>query len=95
MPAVQRHDFLRLGRRQLANRPDSLGQGSHLPAAVDIWQRMMDHYYPQSAWLRLDRDVLDRLADYKRRHSIPTWERTIERLLAVETAEDLPKVAVR
>ena len=42
---------------------------------------LMDHYYPNSAWLRLRRDVFDRLADYKRRHGIPTWEEAIERLL--------------
>ena len=50
-----------------------------LPVAV--WQAMMEHYYPNSAWLRLRRDVFDRLYEYKVRNGIPTWEQTLEKLL--------------
>lgn len=46
-----------------------------------VWQEMMDHYYPNSAWLCLRRDVFDRLHQYKRRHGIPTWEQAIESLM--------------
>ncbi|HZZ29808.1 MAG TPA: DUF6084 family protein [Pirellulales bacterium] len=49
---------------------------------VQIWRTMMDHYYPNAAWLCLRRDVLEELADYKRRHSLPTWEHALEQLLA-------------
>lgn len=48
---------------------------------VEVWRRMMDHYYPNSAWLRIQRDTFDRLHGYKRRRGIPTWEQTLERLL--------------
>src|SRR6478672_670627 len=34
---------------------------------VQVWQEMMDLYYPNSAWLRLRRDVFDRLYRYKAR----------------------------
>ncbi len=50
-----------------------------LPAR--IWREMMDHYYPNSAWLRLRRDTFDRLHDYKTRQGIATWEETIDSLL--------------
>jgi hypothetical protein len=50
-----------------------------LPVAV--WQAMMDHYYPNTAWLCLRRDVFDRLYRYKSRHALPTWESALERLL--------------
>jgi uncharacterized protein DUF6084 len=53
-----------------------------LPAR--IWRDMMDHYYPNSAWLRLRRDAFDRLHDYKRRHGIATWEEAIDSLLPFE-----------
>lgn len=53
-----------------------------LPIAV--WKAMMDHYYPNSAWLCMHRDLFDRLYRYKRRHSLPTWEQALERLLAAE-----------
>jgi hypothetical protein len=48
---------------------------------VKVWEEMMEHYYPNSAWLRLRRDVFDRLYRYKMRHGIPTWEQVIERLV--------------
>ena len=48
---------------------------------------MMDHYYPHSTWLCLDRDVFDRLLRYKAGNGLPTWEQAIESLLARETQE--------
>jgi hypothetical protein len=48
---------------------------------VPVWQSMMDHYYPNSAWLCLHRDVFDQLARYKTQLGLPTWEHALERLL--------------
>jgi hypothetical protein len=47
---------------------------------------MMDIYYPNSAWLSIRQDVFDRLYGYKRRHGIPTWEETLDRVLSVADA---------
>ncbi|MGB7922559.1 MAG: DUF6084 family protein [Pyrinomonadaceae bacterium] len=57
---------------------------------VRVWQEMMEHYYPNSAWLSLRRDVFDRLFQYKMRRGIPTWEQALESLLpaAVEMDEE-------
>src|SRR5581483_5759152 len=44
-------------------------------------RRMMDHYYPNSAWLALRKDVFDRLHEFKRERGIATWEQALERLL--------------
>lgn len=46
-----------------------------------VWREMMDHYYPNSAWLRLRRDVFERLYEYKRRNGMATWEEAIESLV--------------
>ena len=51
---------------------------------VRIWREMMDFYYPNSAWLCLRRDVFERLYQYKMQRGIPTWEQTLEALLATE-----------
>ncbi len=51
---------------------------------VRIWREMMDHYFPNSAWLRLRRDVFDRLYGYRMREGLPTWEATVESLLQAE-----------
>jgi hypothetical protein len=49
---------------------------------VQVWKDMMEHYYPNSAWLCLRKDAFDRLYDYKSRHGLPTWEQALESLLA-------------
>jgi hypothetical protein len=53
---------------------------------VSTWKEMMDFYYPNTAWICLQREVFERLYDFKGRHGIPTWEHALERLLGV-TAE--------
>jgi hypothetical protein len=49
---------------------------------VHAWREMMDLYYPNSAWMCLRQDVFDRLYRYKQRLGLPTWEQTLETLLA-------------
>jgi Family of unknown function (DUF6084) len=51
---------------------------------VSVWKKMMDAYFPNTAWLCLHRDAFNRLYEYKVRHGIPTWEQAIERALAAE-----------
>jgi hypothetical protein len=70
------------GALQIAQIPWSAETKYRLP--VEVWQAMMEHYYPNSAWLRLRRDVFDRLYQYKVRHGIPTWEQTLERILPAD-----------
>jgi Family of unknown function (DUF6084) len=48
----------------------------------------MNHHYPNSAWLSLRRDVFDRLAAYKSRLGMLTWEQAIEHLLAHHTEQE-------
>ena len=58
------------------------------PAA--IWQQMMDAHYPNSAWLRLERDTFDRLYQYKVRHGIPTWEQVLDKLVPSKEEDEVP-----
>jgi hypothetical protein len=60
---------------------------THYRLPVRVWHEMMNHYYPNSAWLRLRRDVFDRLHRYKMRKGIPTWEQTIETILSNESPQ--------
>ncbi len=48
---------------------------------VETWKRVMEHYFPDSAWLRVQRDCFDRLYNYKARHGLPTWESALGKLL--------------
>jgi uncharacterized protein DUF6084 len=48
---------------------------------VQVWQQMMEHYYPNTAWLCCRRDVFQRLYQYKQRQGMPTWEQALQSLL--------------
>jgi hypothetical protein len=48
---------------------------------VSVWRGTMDHYFPGSAWLRLDRDTFERLAAHRARNTLPSWEQTLDSLL--------------
>ncbi len=63
---------------------------------VKVWQEMMEHYYPNSAWLNLRRDVFEKLQDYKMRRGLPTFEQAIESLLPddeIKPEENEPEIA--
>jgi hypothetical protein len=48
---------------------------------VRVWKDLMDHYFPDTAWLRLGRDVFDRLCDYRIRHTLHGWDDVVGALL--------------
>jgi hypothetical protein len=62
--------------------------GYALPVAV--WKRMMEMYYPNSAWLCLRKDVFDRLARYKSQRGLPGWEQALESLLDETQEQTVP-----
>lgn len=49
---------------------------------VSVWREAVDCHFPHSAWLRLDRVVLDRLVAFKGARALPTFEAALEVLLA-------------
>ncbi len=49
---------------------------------VSVWRNLVDAHFPGSAWLRVQRETLDELAEFKRRHALPTWDATVTALLA-------------
>jgi len=67
---------------QLQVAPISWDKEAKFRLPLAAWKDLMDHYYPNSAWLHLRRDVFDKLYQYKVRHGIPSWEEVIERVLA-------------
>jgi hypothetical protein len=62
--------------------PISWDKETRFRLPLNVWQDMMDLYYPNLAWLSLRRDVFESLHEYKVRHGIPSWEQTIEKILA-------------
>jgi hypothetical protein len=68
--------------------PISWDQEAKFRLPVQVWQDMMDAYYPNGAWLHVRRDVFDRLYRYKMQRGIPTWEQALESVLPPEELED-------
>ena len=48
---------------------------------VRVWKETMNHYFPESAWLRLRKETFDRLYAYKAGRALPTWEHALDELL--------------
>ncbi|GAC1429586.1 MAG: DUF6084 family protein [Ktedonobacteraceae bacterium] len=48
---------------------------------VALWKGVIDTYFPNTAWIRMQKDVFDKLYEYKMTHGLLTWEDTLERLL--------------
>ena len=68
------------GRIQAGQVPWSKEAAYRLP--VSLWREAVDAHFPNCAWIRMSRPVLDELLRYKSRRALPTWDSTIESLLA-------------
>jgi hypothetical protein len=51
---------------------------------VRVWRETMDHYFPNSAWLRLDRRAFERLVAFRARNALTSWEAVVDALLEGE-----------
>lgn len=49
---------------------------------VAVWREMVEQHFPGCGWLRLPRPAMDALLAYRSRHALPSWEATVESLLA-------------
>jgi Family of unknown function (DUF6084) len=70
------------GRIQAAPIPWDREATYRLP--VRVWRAAIDTAFPDSAWLRLQREAFDRLYAYRARGAFTSWEDTIEALLVRE-----------
>ncbi|MDQ0213141.1 DUF6084 family protein [Arthrobacter bambusae] len=70
--------------------PWDLEASYRLPVAA--WRQLMDMYFPNTGWIRLDRDVLAALSHYKSARGLTSWDATVEALLSGNAAvtEPLP-----
>jgi hypothetical protein len=48
---------------------------------VPVWRELIDRYFPNTGWVRLDRELIENLAAYKAMHGLTTWDETVQRLL--------------
>ncbi|HKW74740.1 MAG TPA: DUF6084 family protein [Terriglobales bacterium] len=50
--------------------------------SAGAWKEMMARHYPDSSWLSLQHEAFERLYRYKVQHGLPTWEQTVDHVLA-------------
>jgi len=48
---------------------------------VKVWHDLMDLYFPGSGWIRVDRDTLDALVQFKAVRGLTSWEEAFSALL--------------
>ncbi|HYX49990.1 MAG TPA: DUF6084 family protein [Ktedonobacteraceae bacterium] len=73
------------GNFQIAQISWSKEASYRLPVA--LWKEVIATYFPNSAWIRLQKDVFDQLYQYKITYGLPTWEEAFERLLRASSEE--------
>jgi hypothetical protein len=69
------------GERGFAAEPVPWDSEASFRLPVSVWRHVMDLYFPNSGWLRLRRDTLDRLQRFKSAQAVPTWEQALDLLL--------------
>ena len=67
------------GMLQTARLPWTQEAEFRLP--VVLWHETMERYFRGTAWLRLRKETFDRLAAYKARRALGSWEEAVEELL--------------
>lgn len=68
------------GRMSVRQVPWSKEAAFNLPVAV--WRDLVDTHFPNSSWIRISRETLEALQSFKSLNALPTWDRTLEALLA-------------
>jgi Family of unknown function (DUF6084) len=63
-------------------RPISWNAEASYRLPISVWREMMDRFFPNSAWLRLDRKTFDRLHAYRARNAYLNWDDALESLLS-------------
>ncbi len=73
------------GNLQIAQISWSKEATYRLPVA--LWKAAIESSFPNSAWIRLPKDVFDQLYQYKIAHGLPTWEAAFDHLLRASSEE--------
>lgn len=54
---------------------------------VSLWKEAIETHFPNSAWIRLQKDVFDQLYQYRIAQGLVTWEDVLTRLLRTSSEE--------
>lgn len=54
---------------------------------VELWRRAMEAFFPNAAWIRVNRELFDELRRFKIASGLPTWDAALERLCELARAK--------
>jgi Family of unknown function (DUF6084) len=54
---------------------------------VALWRQAMDAFFPNAAWIRVNRSLFDELRRFKIATGLPTWDAALERLCELARAK--------
>jgi hypothetical protein len=66
----------------------SWGAEASYALPVARWRSTMDCYFPNSGWVRVQRDTLDRLQRFRSLRGLPTWDLAFEHLMKEAGVEE-------
>lgn len=69
------------GDAGFAVEPVAWNEEASFALPVATYREAMDVHFPNSGWVRMHRDTLDRLQRFRTSQALPTWDATFERLL--------------
>jgi hypothetical protein len=73
------------GRLSVQQVPWSKEASYRLP--VSLWREAIEAHFPGTAWIKMSLGTLDELQRFKASRALPTWEATIQALLALVAAD--------
>jgi hypothetical protein len=50
---------------------------------VALWRQAVDAFFPNAAWIRVNRDLFEELRRFKIASGLPTWDAALERLCEI------------
>ena len=66
----------------------------HFEMPVSVWRDLMQQHYPNTGWLRLDRDTLDGLAAYRSARGLLSLDEAVTSLLDASSTEETDERAL-
>jgi hypothetical protein len=76
------------GKMMVTQVPWSKEASYRLP--VSLWREAVDAHFPGTGWIRLSTATIDELLLFKNRKALPTWEATMQALLATAAEPSEP-----
>jgi hypothetical protein len=61
----------------------------HYDLPVSVWQDLIQLHYPNTSWVRLNRETLDALAEFKSVRGLLGYDDAITSLLTAQTADEV------